>query len=329
MSIVFSIDQIQAIQKHTNFIILIPQLPKAYNIQNFTLRKETNEQRSSIRFEVHINNQSLRIKQFFYDWAIPVITADTNLVSQGKAFEIDGIVGFIGTDYKGKQAACFSRWFTTIELSVLSGSFDDRELLMILKSLKVVDESYITKLGEQSFTTCSYTARFNKPKWNGEDEISRVLWYESSEQKIIKKSKQLGIYIPKYHDEYFCDSVGYMNNDAGEEFHFLYRSQKDYTNGFWLWVAPKELSDPLPTSTGRRVGTRQSWNIKKVRGSILHIPVDQVILCRQNAEFRSWMVHWEYDNHIFHLYFRASTQNNIKKIKALLSKLYSKGRLEI
>lgn len=324
MKIDFFIDNIQEAQKHTNFIILMPLLPEAYTIQSFSLRKETSEQRSSIRFEVLIDNRLLRIKQFFYDWAIPVITADSNLVSQGKAFEIDGIVGFIGTDYKGNLAACFSRWFTNIEISVLSGCFEEKEILMILKSLKVVDESYITKLGEQSFTTCSYTARYNKPKWNSEDEISRVLWYESSEQKIIEKSMRLGIQIPKYHEEYFCDSVGYMSNDAGEEFHFLYRSQKNYTNGFWLWIAPKELSDPLPISIGRNIGTRQSWNLKKVQGSILHIPAGEVILCRQNAKFRGWMVHWEYDNHIYHLYFRASKQNNIQKVKLLLSKLYDK-----
>ena len=99
-------------------MVLMPVLPKSYSITNFSLRKESKEERSSIRFEICNKGRILRIKQFFYDWAIPVITADTNLVSQGTSFIVDGIVGFIGIDYKGNQAACFSKWFTNIELPV-------------------------------------------------------------------------------------------------------------------------------------------------------------------------------------------------------------------
>ena len=315
------IDEIQDAQKYMNFVILMPTLPESYILKNITVKKETNEQRSSIRFEIHSKGKALRIKQFFYDWAIPVITADTNLIHQGKSFEIEGIVGFIGTDYKGNQAACFSRWFTNIELSVIEGTFDEKKILMILESLKAVDKDSIRTIGEQSFTTCSYTARFNKSKWDSHDEVSRVAWYESN--KRIRIEESLGIKIPKDHNEFFLDSIGYKEYDSGAEYHFLYRSQEDFTNGFWLWIAPREFSDPLPTFTGHKIGTRQSWNIKKVSGSILQIPVNKIILCRQNTKYKSWMIHWEKGNYIYHFYSRASIKNNIREFQLFFSELYS------
>lgn len=315
------IDEIQDAQKYVNFVILMPTLPKSYILKNITIKKETNEQRSSIRFEIHSKGKVLRIKQFFYDWSIPLITADTNLIHQGKSFEIDGIVGFLGMDYKGNQAACYCRWFTNIELSVIEGTFDEKEILMILKSLKAVDKDSINTKGEQTFTTCSYTARFNKSKWDSFDEVSRVSWYESDKRMRIEDN--LGIKLPNNHNEFFLDSIGYKEYDSGAEYHFLYRSRLDFTNGFWLWIAPRELSDPLPKLTGHKIGTRQSWNIKKVSGSILQIPVNEVILCRQNTKYTSWMMHWEKDDYIHHFYSRASVKNNIREFQLFFSKLYS------
>lgn len=315
------IDGLQDAQKYTNFVILIPELPESFMLKNITLKQETIEQRSSIRFEIHSKGKVIRIKQFFYDWAIPVITADTNLIHQGQSFEIDGIVGFIGIDYKGNLAACFCRWFTNIELSVLEGISDEKEILMILESLKAVNEDSIRTIGEQSFTNISYTARFNKSKWCLDDEVSRVSWYESN--KRIRTEESLGVKIPINHNEFYLDSIGFKEYDYGEEYHFLYRSQEDFTNGFWLWIAPKKLSDPLPKFTGHKIGTRQSWNIKKVSGSILQIPVREIILCRQNTKYKSWMVHWEKEQYIYHFYTRASAKNNIRDLQLFFSKLYS------
>lgn len=315
-------DEINEAQKYTNFVILMPILPESYILKNITLKKETNKQRSSIRFEIHSKGKVLRIKQFFYDWAIPVITADTNLIQQGKSFEIEGVVGFIGIDYKGNQAACFCKWFTSIELSVIEGTFDEKEILMILESLKAVDNDSIRTIGEQSFTSCSYTARYNKSKLDTDDEVSRVAWYEAN--KKIRIEESLGIKILKNHNGFLLDSIGYKECESGSEYHFLYRSQEDFTNGFWLWIAHRDLSDPLPQFTGHKIGTRQSWNIKKVSGTILHIPVNEIILCRQITKYKSWMVHWEKDNYIYHFYSRASKKNSIRDFQLFFWELYLK-----
>lgn len=53
------IDEVQEAQKYTNFVILMPSLPESYNLKKITLKKETNKQRSSIRFEIHSKGHKL------------------------------------------------------------------------------------------------------------------------------------------------------------------------------------------------------------------------------------------------------------------------------
>lgn len=317
------IEVFQEAQKYTNFVVLMPFLPDSYVIHTISLRKESNEERSSIRFEISNNGRTLRIKQFFYDWAIPVITADTNLVCQGKSFNVDGIIAFRGVDYKGNQAACFSKWFTNIELSVLEGEFEETEIVSIFKSLEAVDKNYISRLGIQSFTTCSYTARYKKAKWEDEDEISRVTWYESTAIMALEESMKFGMSLPTHNHEFFLDSIGFKRYDFGNEFHFLYRSKLNYTDGIWLWIAPKSISDPLPVTTGHRLGKRQSWNIRKVKGCLFNVPVDEVFLCRQNTAYKGWMLHWEKDAMIYHIYIRPSAHFTLKEIKEFLAVMFS------
>ncbi|MEK4742660.1 MULTISPECIES: hypothetical protein [unclassified Bacillus (in: firmicutes)] len=318
-----TINELQEAQKHTNFVILVPKLPDTYSIDNISLRKESNTVRSSIRFEMKNEKGIIRIKQFFYDWAIPVITADTNLICQGKSFNINGIVGFIGTDYKGNQAACYAKWFTNIELSVLKGVYTEEDILLILKTLEPVNESFIKSLGKQSFSTSSFTSRFKKPKWDNEDEVTRVDWFENDMTFLKELMIELPISPPQRFDNYFLDSIGYRDHHSGKEMHLLYRSQLNYTDGVWLWVAPENLSDPLPPRTGNSIGKRQSWNIKKLSCDFLGKQVNELFLCRQNTSYSGWMIHWEQDNYIYHLYIRPSTAFKIKQIKDFLTLLHS------
>lgn len=318
-----TIDELQEAQKHTNFVILIPKLPSTYSIDNISLRKESSKVRSSIRFEIKNKKGIIRIKQFFYDWAIPVITADTNLINQGKSFNIDGIVGFIGIDYKGNQAACFARWFTNIELSVLKGVYEEEEILLILKMLEPVDESFIESLGKQSFSTSSFTSRFKKPKWDKEDEVTRVSWFENDITFLKELMIEIPISPPHRYDDFFLDSIGYQVHHTGTELHLLYRSQLNYTDGLWLWIAPKNLSDPLPTRIGNKIGKRQSWNIKKISCDFLGVPNKDIFLCRQNSSYRGWAIHWERDKYIYHLYIRPSTTFKLRQIKEFLTLLHS------
>lgn len=58
------IDEVQEAQKYTNFVILIPTLPESYILKNITLKKETNKQRSSIRFKYIVKEESSVLNNF-------------------------------------------------------------------------------------------------------------------------------------------------------------------------------------------------------------------------------------------------------------------------
>src|SRR5687767_12385190 len=99
-----------------NFVVLEPTfLPSGCRIAEGTVRTETPTTRASYRFIVRGKGRQFRVKQFFYDWMHPTL-ADTNLDLPGRAFLAQGIIGFLGPDYKGNYAACWSRWFTQVEL---------------------------------------------------------------------------------------------------------------------------------------------------------------------------------------------------------------------
>ncbi|MGE7923987.1 hypothetical protein ACQKND_12425 [Viridibacillus arvi] len=307
-------------QQSVNFVILCPSnLPYSCFVNNISLKKESRSTRSSIRFEILSKNRVVRVKQFYYDWGIPIVYADTNLISPGKSFEIDGIVGFIGIDYKGNQAACYARWFTNVELSVLKGRFGEDELISIIKSLTPLDSLIIEKWGKKSYTTTSYTARYGIPKWQ-EDEISRVIWYENNFD-INKRISSKSIFIPSFeYQEFFLDSIGFNQNKFGVETHFLYRSKINYTDGIWFWLTPEEMIENLSYKVGENIGVRQSWNVKKEKFLIGNTEITMLIH-KQNAKYYGWYAHWKIGKYIYQLFIRPSVNFNKEKLTGFIKTL--------
>ena len=316
-----NVSSFELAQLSVNFVILCPfNLPNGCSVKNISLKEESRSSRSSLRFEILSKNRVVRVKQFYYDWGIPTVYADTNLVSPGKSFEIDGIVGFIGIDYKGNQAACYARWFTNIELSVLKGKFEEDELISIIESLTPLDSYIIENWGKKSFTTTSYTARYGIPKWQ-EDEISRVKWYENNFDINNMISSQ-NIIIPAFeYQEFFLDSIGYNQNKFGVETHFLYRSKANYTDGIWFWLAPEEMIENLSYKEGENIGVRQSWNVKKEKLLIGKIEIT-MLLHKQNAQYYGWYALWKIGRYIYQVFIRPSVNFNIDKFTGFIKTLY-------
>ena len=321
MNLITNVSTFELAQQSVNFVILSPvDLPAGCSVKNISLKKESTSSRSSIRFEILSKGRVVRVKQFYYDWGIPTIYADTNLISPGNSFEINGIVGFIGVDYKGNQAACYARWFTNIELSVLEGKFIDDELISIIKSFKPLDLFFIEKWGEKSFTTTSYTARYGVPKWQ-EDEISRVRWYEKNFD-INKRISSQNIYIPTFeYQEFSLDSIGFNQNKYGIETHFLYRSKVNYTDGIWFWLAPEEMIENLSYKEGENIGIRQSWLVKKEKLLLGNIEIT-MLLHKQNAQYYGWYAHWKIGNYIYQIFIRPSVNFNIDKFNGFIHTLH-------
>ncbi|MFS0554219.1 hypothetical protein [Brevibacillus sp. 179-C9.3 HS] len=290
----------QDAQAYVNFVILEPTiLPFGTKLSEMTVRKETPTTRSSIRFEVTGTDRSFRIKQFFYDWSIPGIHADTNLVGQGEPFVLPDIAGFIGTDYKGNVAAAHARWFTQIELSVIEGHFEVEELLSFLGGLVPSVQESVTEIGQKAFALTSHTARFHIPRWTENDPINRVHWQSS----YFLDGKD-------HFQSFICDSVGNYQHADGMEYQFLFRDCRNLTDCIWIWQAPKSLASPFPKAIGKNMGTRTKWNIEKRSVSTV-----EVILCEQATSVPAWQMHWTHSQYDYHIHVRAN--DRLKKAQVL------------
>jgi hypothetical protein len=293
----------QEAQAYVNFVILEPTwLPDGTVLSNLTVRKETPATRSSIRFEITGIHRSFRIKQFFYDWSIPAIHADTNLVGQGEPFVLHGIAGFIGTDYKGNVAAAHARWFTQIELSVLEGHFEKEEMLSFLEGFVPAVQDSIRDVGQKAFADTSHTARYRISRWNDNDPVNRVLWKSASHVEATGES----VHFPLLHfqfQSYLCDSVGSYQHADGIEYQYLFRDHHHLTDCIWIWQAPKSLASPFPQAIGKNVGSRTKWNIEKAL-----VSTTEVILCEQATSVPGWQLYWEHFQHDYHIHIRANNR---------------------
>ncbi|WP_327112486.1 hypothetical protein OHB12_28890 [Nocardia sp. NBC_01730] len=164
-------------QAWCNFIVWIPErLPAECQLLSGTLRREAPpgmpvepiEDRgprdgnylSSYRFEIAGTDRTLRIKQFYYDWAFPAFDQPCLWKSHTHAVPIDDThVVWFGVDFLGNQAASARLGRTTIELSVLEGTFTELELLGLYQALHPVDAGVVKAIAATSHAQLSYWAR--------------------------------------------------------------------------------------------------------------------------------------------------------------------------
>lgn len=320
-------------QKEMNFVVLYPErLPKTVEITHFTIREETDTVRPSLRFEVIGSNFHFRIKQFFYDWGIPVIYAATNLVKKERSFISRGIGGFIGSDYKGNRAACSSRWFTQIELSLLDGELSDQQIIEFFDNLEPLSNKAVHDKGLEGFTKISHSARYNYPKWGSHDEITRVQWHTGEQYENIKARVQENIksstedmgflILPYVFKHFYIDSIGYKEHKAGLELHYLLRSNRNHTDGIWLWIAPATLSDPLPEITTEEHGLDNDWQVTRLKRKRLGLSHDvDLYISELHGSLMALQLHWKNGSYVYHLYVRPQVGLGKEDILELFDKL--------
>ncbi|MEB2282731.1 hypothetical protein LAV73_22670 [Lysinibacillus xylanilyticus] len=294
------------IVEHINFSPLLPNDKQMQNIYNFSLRPETKDDRSSIYFYAKLQNGIIRVKQFFYDWALPFNYADTNLVKQGNPFIINNRVGFVGVDYKNNKALCYSVGFTTVEISVFEGDATEDEIIEYLANLMVIN----LDLAKESFATASYTARYDQGKW-GEDEVTRIKWYKPETISLKNSFSETLL-------DYKLDSVGIGKET--NEVQLLYRQKENLTDGCWISIAPLTLKQDLPKTLGRSIGTRQKWRFR-----LLKIPYEnrkiEVYYGVQETKYPARWFWFSFDNKIIQCHIRSSVNETSFLVREILIKI--------
>ena len=102
----------------------------------------------------------VRIKQYLYDWAPPAFDCPCLWLSPVvRHFFVGNDVGWLGTDFRGLAAHSVNLDRTTVELSVLEGSFSDDELQEICRGLHPVSPGARKQVLDTPLATLCYQSR--------------------------------------------------------------------------------------------------------------------------------------------------------------------------
>lgn len=166
-----------AAQAWCNFVLWVPTtLPAGCQLLSGTLNKEAppgapraplddrlprdGNSLASYRSEVVGDGRRLRIKQFCYDWAFPALDHPSLWLSKTRAVPIDDrSVLWFGTDFRSHPAAATRLARTTIEMSILNGTFSEAEQLALVRGLQPVDSAAAAEIAQLPFAELSYWAR--------------------------------------------------------------------------------------------------------------------------------------------------------------------------
>ncbi|MCO5971404.1 hypothetical protein [Actinoallomurus soli] len=164
-------------QEWCNFVVWTPErLPAGCELLTGTLRKEAPPGRleehlsghtpwsdnnpAAYRFEIAGDGRRLRVKEFLYDWAFPALDHPCLWESRTHAAPVDDRhVVWFGTDYLKNAAASARLDRTTVELSVLSGTFAEEEILDLYRAMRPADPAVAAEFAATPFAALSYWAR--------------------------------------------------------------------------------------------------------------------------------------------------------------------------
>ena len=305
-------------QQWCNFAVLRPEwLPPDCSLGEVTVRPESLKHPSSLRLTVTGGQRSLRLKQFYMDWWIPT-SSDTNLTGPGRPFIAAGIVGYLGRDYKGQQAACIHRLGSVLELSVLEGQFLDEEIQRFFDNLQPQLTEAAAELSPLPFARLSYYARKGPGPgpWNY-DLLSGCSW--SAEQHVLQSQfAPSQIYLPRQLPRSFVfDSVGTRHEPASHhwEYQLLFRSSDNWTDNIWLRAVGEETEKILWIAPGldRRMG---------IHLQPAHLPHRTVRVGSTSQPYGEQVAQWM-ENHVaLEVHARASQRFGPQDFLAFLDSLF-------
>jgi hypothetical protein len=304
-------------QDWCNFVVLRPEwLPPECRLTTTTVRAETLRQPSSLRMTVEGRGRSLRVKQFYMDWWVPT-SSDANLTAPGRAFVAAGIVGYLGRDYKGRDAACIHRYGSLLELSATEGHFGDAEIQAFFDRLQPQAPESVRELAALPFARISYHARKGPGQGpSSYDLLSGCRW--SADAAVLRKEFDASkIYYPQALPSSFgFDSVGTRHDSASRhwEYQLLFRNAENLTDNIWVRAVGEETEKIVWIAPGldRRMGIELRPMVLKNR---------QVRVGSTSEPYGERVAQWTEQGVAFEVHARASLRLSEKDFVRFLDSL--------
>ena len=311
-------------QDWCNFVVLRPDwLPSDCRLAQITARAESERHPSSLRLTVEGHARSMRLKQFFMDWWIPT-SSDSNLTAPGRAFTAAGIVGYLGRDYKGREAACIHRSGTLLELSVAHGHFSDQEITAFFEGLQPSMPGAVAQIAALPFAQVSYYARKGPGPgpWNY-DLLTGCRWTPAHGLEMndaifaLQQFDPSLVFLPQRLPPRFAfDSVGTRIEPAihNREYQLLFRHRDNLTDNIWLRAVGEETERILWISPGldRRMGIRLEG---------VQLSRRKVRMGSTSEPYGERVAQWAENGIAFEVHARASLHIRAEDFTALLDSL--------
>lgn len=326
-------------QRFCNFVLMEPQnLPADLRLTAATVRPEappgrgegidesvfplwTRSNRASHRSQYSGTHRSLRIKQFLYDYAPPAFDHPGLWESQSVApFLVGNDIGWIGTDFKGRQAVTATIDRTTLELAVLSGIFSDRELQEIVRGCAPVDPDARETIRHISLAELCYQRRHR------ESPIAVPVGFWAHKRQ---EESQVNVYLPGDVPEdlndlrrsppeqygYELDSVfAFGETEAPQEVDWVFRGRQGDSESIRILVSESGVSGGLSFPPRRE--TRQPCEVM-----MRNVNRTKIYHTYSDARYGQHEAVWQSRGHVILLTLKPSPRTDIAWFMDLIRKM--------
>jgi hypothetical protein len=243
--------------------------------------------------------RALRIKQFLYDWAPPAagiapLWKSARLVP----FDCGPATAWLGTDYRKAPGACVQLERTQVEVSVLEGVFEDREIADLLRSLRVADPRGADPVRHAPFHLLDYWVRYRLASYR----VPHGLWRYPPATRPYGRGRMapveevvgagLPVLLPPGGSPFLLDSC-LLAGEAGDdpaEAEWRLRHREDPGRTVWFAVTPAEAARAFPLPPEPEPQAAELRERRTLRGR----PVFVAALTLRNGAWESW---WEEEGH--------------------------------
>jgi hypothetical protein len=250
---------------------------RAANVDKSSRPDWTQSNRAVHRCELIGRERRLRIKQFLYDYAPPAFDHPCLWESSNiRAFPVGDYLGWLGTDFRKLPAATVSFDRTTIELSVIAGTFSDQELEAICRGLSPAVPKVHDQILRTSFADLCYQSRYREPPiavpvgyWAHKRAESHKITVLRA-QDVPADDPCFRVSPPKDYGYLLNTAFVFDNQGRLQEVDLVFEHAKDSGRYMRLLISPSDAAKGLPYPPVREQRQPCSSRVLRVKDHDVH-----------------------------------------------------------
>jgi hypothetical protein len=284
-----------AAQDHANFVLLRPREGRRWTLEKPTLRGESKRHYSSLRYLLKKPGLTVRIKQSFNDWWVPVAN-DINLRRVEGIVPVGDEIVHTGKDYHGKPGACGQFFGTTVEAYAMEGNPSPEEWIDVYAGLEPAVPAIVAEARKVTFAERNYWMRWKRDvgPWDSH-EFTKPTWMRPDPETFEKVAwaSTPDVWAPMPGAP---DSIATRTEGTRREMQVLFRQPMTLNYTSWLRIVdPPEPEGPIAPRDPRYPKLDRSVRIGDT----------DVRYAALNVEAGAWFFTWQRKGRALEFHIRA------------------------